>query len=204
VLIGTDTPNINLNVDANSHTSRDMTYFCFSLRHNGLGQLVSGSFLEVKNPTLEPVTPITAIGPDYRVEGRPGVTFDELVGSLPSSTTIVSWNGHNYFHRIGPAAARVYPGLVDLFALFVAHRGHFVSLAAFDCMDGVDPHSAAAVLALLERIQKTGRLTWKASAGTVSAFWAPKFYTPLKELVQRHPPRWVTTPETLKLQHDLL
>lgn len=181
-----------------------MTFFCLSLRQNGLGQLIAGSFLEVKNPGLELVTPLTAIGPNYSVEGQPGVTLDTVIGSLPPTATIVTWNGHNYFHFIGPAARRAYPGLVDLFALFVAHRSHYVSLAAFDCMDGVDPHSATAVLALLDRIQKTGRLTWKASAGSTSAFWAPKFYTPLKDLVQQHPPRWVTTPETLKLQRDLL
>lgn len=181
-----------------------MTYFCLSLRLNGVGGLVSGNFTEIKAADLEVVTPLTTIGPGYEIQGRPGVTLDALIGQLPSSATIVVWNAHSWFHRIGPSAARAYPNLVDLFALFVSQRSHCVSLAAFDCMAGIDPLSAAAVVALLKCINDKGRLTWKSYSGQPSAFWTPNFLTPLRDLQQKTPPRWVTSPERIELHGRLL
>ena len=182
-----------------------MTYFCLSLRLNGVGGLVSGNFTEINAADLQVVRPLTSIGPGYEVEGQPGTTLDTLIGQLPTSSTIVVWNGHSWFHRIGPSAARAYPNLVDLFALFVSQRSHCVSLAAFDCMAGIDPMSAAAVVALLKCIKEKGRLTWKSSySGQTSAFWAPKFLVPLRDLKQKNPPRWITSPECISLHDHLL
>ena len=50
--------------------------------------------------------------------------LDDLVGTTPASTVIVSWMGYTWLHLVGPKARERYSSHADLAASFIAQHRH--------------------------------------------------------------------------------
>ena len=129
--------------------------------------------------------------------------LDDLIGTTPASTVIVSWMGHTWLHLVGPKARERYSSHVDLAASFIAQHRHHVGLASFVCVD--DATTAAGVAALVQQILSHGRLVWRTGSSNIErGFWIKSFFTSLKDLQVLSPPEWITEPVSITLADTAL
>ena len=175
-----------------------MPYFCVTLRNAGAGGSASGTFLEADD-NFKVVSPQIKVGADFSVDD-----LDLAIGALPDTTTIVTFWGSGWFHTIGPNAREKYGSIVDLGGAFVANRRFSVKMTALDAVSDHGLQDAAALVAILQTIGEKGRLTWTKQNGSTGALWIPNFYVPLRNLRHVRPPAWITAPQTLDLQMELL
>jgi len=128
--------------------------------------------------------------------------IDRCIAAAPEAT-LVTWGGHRWLHRLGPAARARYDEQVDLDALFVAQHSFHIQRSAFQCVNPATKQSAFSVAALVQTIEKTGRLVWDRAAGGCRGWWTPDFFLPLRDVEQKSPPSWVTDPSVVTRPNDL-
>ena len=176
-----------------------MPYLALMVRQGGGGRLLGG--------TAATVSDDGSVSDVLRLENRGERPTDEfadldaVIGKAAPGTTVVSWMGHLWLHRLGPHGRAHYTQHVDLAATFIARHRHHIGLASFACVK--DATSAAAVAAIVARILSHGRLVWRTGSDNVEkAFWTADFFTPLGQLEMQSPPGWNHTPADVPLLLD--
>lgn len=173
-----------------------MPYLAVMVRQGGGGRLLGG--------TAATVSDDGTVFDFVRLENRSESATDEfaeldaVLGRAAPGTTVVSWMGHLWLHRLGPRGRALYTEHADLAAAFIARHRHHIGLAAFSCVK--DATTAAGLAALVVQILQHGRLVWRTGGDNVErAFWTSNFFTPLAKLEKQSPPRWIDTPADVPL-----
>ena len=173
-----------------------MPYLAVMVRQGGGGRLLSATAVTVADDGA--VSELVRLENQSKPPDSGFPALDALIGEAGAGTTVVSWMGHLWLHRVGPTGRARYMQHVDLAASFIARHRHHIGLPAFLCVK--DATTAAGVAALVCQILSHGRLVWKTGGdNVVRGFWTKEFFAPLKELKIQSPPGWNSSPANVPL-----
>ena len=142
--------------------------------------------------------------PDAEMVVGSAAEIDAIVAAAAPRATVVTWGGHRWLHRLGPAGKARYETQSDLEALFVAEHAFSIRQGALQCVVSTGDYNAASVASIVQTIERQGRLVWDRAAGGSRGFWTPDFFVPLCELLPVTAPAWVETPVVIERPADVL